>query len=70
MASVRDHIGSPCPHCRRDILQAEPNHNRMPGADRAWCPCCQTTFDAAALARRPRGPAGLLRRLFGRSTPQ
>lgn len=70
MASLRDFLGSPCPHCRRDILQVQPSANRMPDPDLAWCPACKGSFTSEDLARGSRGPGGFFRRLFGRSTPQ
>ena len=63
MPSVRDLIGSNCPSCRADILQAAPSTNRMPGEEKAWCPSCQTRFGVDDLARSTKG--SLLKRLFG-----
>lgn len=64
MPALRDFFGSDCPSCTKDILQAEPSKNRMPGPERAWCPTCQSAFTVEQLARRP-GAGSLLRRLFG-----
>jgi hypothetical protein len=45
MPSLRDYLGSTCPACKKDILQAAPTTNRMPGqADLAWCPACRATL--------------------------
>lgn len=71
MSSLRSFLGSPCPRCRRDILQAAPSTNRMPGEERAWCPACNTRFSADDLARKPRSGKNIFRRLFGGgSAPQ
>lgn len=63
MSAVRDFFGSNCPSCRQDILQACPSTNRMPGADKAWCPRCDARFTADQLAnvRKP----SIMKRLFG-----
>lgn len=67
MPSVREFLGSKCPSCKNDILQAAPSTNRMPGADLAWCPSCKSTLTAEQLARGgPRASGGLLGKLFGR----
>lgn len=71
MPALRDFLGSPCPRCRRDILQAAPSSNRMPGEERAWCPRCDTRFSVDDLSRRKSGATGLIRRIFGGgSSPQ
>lgn len=70
MASVRDFVGAPCPHCKNDILQQAPSTNRMPGEARAWCPSCQHRFGVEELSRGVRPAKGILRRLFGGANPQ
>ena len=65
MPALRDSFGSTCPACAKDILQAEPSSNRMPGPERAWCPTCHAAFTAEQLSKRS-GPASMLKRLFGK----
>ena len=62
MSAIRAYLGSSCPSCHKDILQAAPSTNRMPGEEKAWCASCNTRFSADQLAR-PK--AGFLKRLFG-----
>jgi hypothetical protein len=67
MHALRDHFGSPCPRCAKDILQPAPSTNRMPGQDLAWCPTCHATLSADDLARRRAPKRGsFLSRLFTR----
>lgn len=63
MSAIRAYLGSNCPSCSKDILQAAPSTNRMPGEEKAWCASCGTRFSAEQLARAPKG--GLLKKLFG-----
>lgn len=69
-ATLRDFLGSKCPSCRSDILQAAPSSNRMPGEDRAWCPACQGRFSVEDLTRSKAGSGSIFRRLFKGGTPQ
>lgn len=67
MASARDHLGSKCPQCAGDILQAVPSSNRMPpSGDACWCPGCDSVLTVAELEAKPRR-SGFFGRLFGRA---
>lgn len=67
-ASIRDFLGSKCPTCKNDILQAAQTTNRMPGqVDLASCPSCHATHSLEQLTRGAPRPT-LLGKLF--SKPQ
>lgn len=67
MPNLRSFIGSACPTCAKDILQAAPAKARMPPGNYLVCPGCETehTFEMLT-GGGPVRRGGLLRRLFGR----
>jgi len=66
MATMREMIGADCPHCHKDLLQAVPSTNRMPGDEAVWCPTCELR-----MAPGDQPPRRSLRDwLFGVRTPQ
>lgn len=65
MPSLRDYLGSRCPHCSNDILQQLPSTNRMPGQEVAWCAACDRRYSVEELARGVKGPS-LFARVFGK----
>lgn len=63
--ALRSFIGSACPSCAKDILQAPMPRGRMPPGDWLECLACGAEHTLDGLAGRTKR-AGFLRRLFAR----